>query len=807
MTDQLKSSSPKFFGKDSFVPYIGQVEDVNDPKHSNRVKVRIVGLHPNKKDTEEGLKTDDLPWAVVGMPATHAQQSRIGGKHGLLPGCWVWGFFMDGEDGQNPFIVNTFDFTAKASEKDNRKEAQGKDGKLEDSDQAFAKTVVGGKVSNNTAMRTVSEKQQKGTSSPGDPAGDQITEDADDPCTGSPTNKSVANTTRQQEQLGKVGDGREEAQNYGVSIADGLCGSGAHASDDIQRKLKERFPSALSRFVYGDVVWNSFSGNFIDTNGLMMQLAKEICSLMKQPAESMKSVQEEINRITKGTALLIPDRDGVITQASDLTTTTISDMFHGIFATTLIDILCQLVMQQLQGLNNQANEDSSNENREGSGTNASTPITNVEASCMTQTLLDNISTLTDRAIASAMEESENASEGGSSSGSEESYVNSILGGIQPVMQFFLSQKYSIFTTIFNKSGPMSQDILTKAMGCINEREYKTNMGAMGATGGGSSPGSGGGDGSSGYGTFTDNLKNVGFGGYPGKGTGEISYGLCEEAVDPNYLPNSEIIGGGEVDGIPIFNPNAPDFEGIGTPPSTGTGDGGGAVTPPSGGGGAVVPLPLPSDDPVCATNFIQGIPNTTVVVRTGNRYFYDNKLNPENAFPSIHIRNYKGKPIPVVDRVSGELVAILTNCKDWPDIPSPPVTIIPDESPDGITTDDPNYEIVLGGLMVENTGFQYCNPEVQIYDRDKKEVVGKTKTTVINGRIVEVEIINKGSGYKRLPEIRIVDDGSSCGTTGGFGANIYPIMEVIPKPEADLGSIITGLNVVYCPAKNLKNFY
>ena len=53
MTDQLKSSSPKFFGKDSFVPFIGQVEDVNDPKHSNRVKVRIVGLHPNKKDKEE----------------------------------------------------------------------------------------------------------------------------------------------------------------------------------------------------------------------------------------------------------------------------------------------------------------------------------------------------------------------------------------------------------------------------------------------------------------------------------------------------------------------------------------------------------------------------------------------------------------------------------------------------------------------------------------------------------------------------------------------------------------------------------
>ena len=97
------------------VPFIGVVEDVNDPKQSGRVKVRCVGWHPKAKEGDEsgdGLTTDDLPWAKVGMPVTHAQQSRIGGKHGLLPGCWVIGFFLDGEEAQDPFILTTFNFTA-----------------------------------------------------------------------------------------------------------------------------------------------------------------------------------------------------------------------------------------------------------------------------------------------------------------------------------------------------------------------------------------------------------------------------------------------------------------------------------------------------------------------------------------------------------------------------------------------------------------------------------------------------------------------------------------------------------------------
>ena len=118
MTEPLSAGRPDFFGKDSFVPFIGQVEDVNDPTHSGRVKVRCVGWHPKdrKESGNDSLSTDDLPWARVGMPTTHAQQARIGGKHGLLPDCWVMGFFLDGEEAQDPFILNTFNFTSNTSQ-------------------------------------------------------------------------------------------------------------------------------------------------------------------------------------------------------------------------------------------------------------------------------------------------------------------------------------------------------------------------------------------------------------------------------------------------------------------------------------------------------------------------------------------------------------------------------------------------------------------------------------------------------------------------------------------------------------------
>ena len=96
-----------FVGKDGFYWWVGQVESKSDPKNSNRYKVRIVGHHVMSCDA---VNVDDLPWAVVMLPVT--SPSREGNSDftsaKLEKGDWVIGFFMDGSRGNNPVILGSF---------------------------------------------------------------------------------------------------------------------------------------------------------------------------------------------------------------------------------------------------------------------------------------------------------------------------------------------------------------------------------------------------------------------------------------------------------------------------------------------------------------------------------------------------------------------------------------------------------------------------------------------------------------------------------------------------------------------------
>ncbi len=84
----------------------GVVEDRDDPEFLGRIRVRIHGLH----STDDALvPTDTLPWAVVNMPPTSASHEKVGqSPTGIMVGTSVWGFFMDGDDCQQPVIVGTW---------------------------------------------------------------------------------------------------------------------------------------------------------------------------------------------------------------------------------------------------------------------------------------------------------------------------------------------------------------------------------------------------------------------------------------------------------------------------------------------------------------------------------------------------------------------------------------------------------------------------------------------------------------------------------------------------------------------------
>lgn len=95
----------KIFNKDGFNWWIGVVEDRMDPEKMGRCKVRIFGYHTDSKVI---LPTKDLPWATPIQPITSAAISGIGSSPlGPVEGTWVIGFFLDGEDMQQPAIFGT----------------------------------------------------------------------------------------------------------------------------------------------------------------------------------------------------------------------------------------------------------------------------------------------------------------------------------------------------------------------------------------------------------------------------------------------------------------------------------------------------------------------------------------------------------------------------------------------------------------------------------------------------------------------------------------------------------------------------
>jgi hypothetical protein len=117
-----------FAGRDGFYWWVGQVETQKggQAKSDDRYKVRIVGQH--LKDCN-AVAYDDLPWAIVMMPATAPR--REGGTSfqsvEYKAGDWVIGFFLDGRDGQQPVIMGSIGQQYKASSTHTGKEKPASD--------------------------------------------------------------------------------------------------------------------------------------------------------------------------------------------------------------------------------------------------------------------------------------------------------------------------------------------------------------------------------------------------------------------------------------------------------------------------------------------------------------------------------------------------------------------------------------------------------------------------------------------------------------------------------------------------------
>lgn len=120
-------------GKDGFVWWIGRVAKRDTWFRENlgnafsgeqgfRCKVRIIGYHP----FDDKLKEEDLPWAQVMLDAASGNAAN-GGTMLLQGGETCVGFFLDGEDAQQPVIIGLLHRNANVKESvtDELKRAEG----------------------------------------------------------------------------------------------------------------------------------------------------------------------------------------------------------------------------------------------------------------------------------------------------------------------------------------------------------------------------------------------------------------------------------------------------------------------------------------------------------------------------------------------------------------------------------------------------------------------------------------------------------------------------------------------------------
>tara|TARA_B100001778_G_scaffold317928_1_gene306048 strand:+ start:122 stop:1219 length:1098 start_codon:yes stop_codon:yes gene_type:complete len=95
----------EFLGRNGFIWFNGVVEDRIDPEYLGRVKVRCIGFHTASKID---LPTADLPWSMVVLPVTSAGISGVGfSPAALVEGSWVYGYFRDGENCQEPMVMGS----------------------------------------------------------------------------------------------------------------------------------------------------------------------------------------------------------------------------------------------------------------------------------------------------------------------------------------------------------------------------------------------------------------------------------------------------------------------------------------------------------------------------------------------------------------------------------------------------------------------------------------------------------------------------------------------------------------------------
>jgi hypothetical protein len=237
--------------------------------------------------------------------------------------------------------------------------------------------------------------------------------DAVDPMTETDDCMSVAAIRQMKEQKNFQ---NPESQKYDVFKSDATCAANKHGKDWIKSYMLEHTPSQADRFKYGDAVWEKLTGSYIDINALFKQEAFFIANMLKKPLEADKAEQKEEKKERRDLNVFKKEKDrtGLKTIAANADQLIKKDdELHGIFQTSFIDILIQLIMALLSGMNNSGggggggggggqgggNRGQSAQNYQNNpGVFPDTKVQNWGADCVAETLIKDVFILSNKAL-------------------------------------------------------------------------------------------------------------------------------------------------------------------------------------------------------------------------------------------------------------------------------------------------------------------------------------------------------------------------------------------------------------------------
>ena len=301
-----------FAGKDGFTWWFGRVANKSVWKDTNvvmsqkadsygqRVKVRIVGYHPFNGELAE----EDLPWATVMMDAiTGSGQGGMGDAMTLVGGETCIGFFMDGEEAQQPVIMGLIN-------RHNGIENSVSEAELKNNKSSGFKNSTGGNEDLSTKRQSVIDNAQK-VKPPRSPAQKGLVFDPDAP---SIIDTGISTTAELTTSSGDPGKGKTE----GGVIAQGGFSSDAARIFERNATSYRVNPSNCKNDSIGQIT--QVLTDFISlTNSLESAMGKfvdPIENLIYDMDAELRRIVRQVKGLIKG--VLNDVRDGILGKLSFL---------------------------------------------------------------------------------------------------------------------------------------------------------------------------------------------------------------------------------------------------------------------------------------------------------------------------------------------------------------------------------------------------------------------------------------------------------------------------------------------------------